>query len=176
MSAQGVGVKSSAVAVRYAEQGDLPVLTEIYNHYVLHTAATFDIAPFDVASRQAWFDHYSRSGPHRLLVATHDGEVVGYASSSRFRPKPAYDTSIEVTVYLNPRATGGGVGTALYQRLFAELHDEPLHRAYAVIALPNPASVALHRRFGFVETGTMTEVGRKYDQWWDVLMMQRPLP
>lgn len=161
--------------IRYATQDDLAVLTEIYNHYVLHTAATFDIEPFDVSARQTWFDHYGPTGPHRLLVATHDGKVVGYATSSRFRPKPAYDTSVEMTIYLHPSATGGGIGTALYERLFAELRDEPLHRAYAIIALPNPASVALHRRFGFVEIGTMTEVGRKYDQWWDVLMMQRPL-
>jgi phosphinothricin acetyltransferase len=167
---------ASATEVRYAAPHDLPALTDIYNHYVVHTSATFDIEPFAVSARQEWFDHYAQSGPHRLLVATQHGEVVGYASSSRFRPKPAYDTSIEVTVYLHPRATGAGIGRALYERLFAELRDEPLHRAYAVIALPNPASVGLHRGFGFVEIGTMTEVGRKYDQWWDVLMMQAPLP
>jgi phosphinothricin acetyltransferase len=97
---------------------------------------------------------------------------VGYACSSRFRPKPAYDTSIEVTVYLHPKATGSGIGTALYERLFAELKDEPLHRAYAVIAVPNPASVALHRKFGFAEVGTLTQAGRKFDQWWDVLWME----
>jgi phosphinothricin acetyltransferase len=60
--------------------------------------------------------------------------------------------------------------------LFELIKDEELHRAYAVIALPNDASVALHRRFGFVEVGTTTEVGRKFDQWWDVLWMERPLP
>jgi phosphinothricin acetyltransferase len=164
------------IDVRYAAPDDLPELTAIYNHYVLHTAATFDIEPFEVAARHGWFAHYAQTGPHRLLVAVHDGELLGYASSSTFRPKPAYDTSIEVTVYLHPTATARGIGTALYERLFAELRDEPLHRAYAVIALPNPASVALHAKFGFASIGTMTEVGRKYDQWWDVLMMQRQLP
>jgi phosphinothricin acetyltransferase len=164
------------IEIRYAVAEDLPALTAIYNHYVSHTAATFDIEPFEVSARHGWFAHYADTGPHRLLVAVRDGEIVGYATSSTFRPKPAYETSIEVTVYLRPQATAGGVGTALYERLFAELRDEPLHRAYAVIALPNPASVALHAKFGFVEIGTMTEVGRKYDQWWDVLMMQRPLP
>jgi phosphinothricin acetyltransferase len=166
----------TAPQIRYAVDADLPALTEIYNHYVVSTAATFDIEPFSVDGRRDWFDHYQRSGPHRLLVATQRGNVVGYATSSKFRPKPAYDTSIEVTVYLHPSATGGGIGSALYERLFAELRDEALHRAYAIIALPNPASVALHRSFGFTEIGTMTEVGRKYGKWWDVLMMQRPLP
>lgn len=158
--------------IRYAEQSDLPALTEIYNHYVLHTAATFDIEPFDVSARQAWFEHYSKTGAHRLLVAVDGGHVVGYASSSRFRPKPAYDTSVEVTIYLHPKATGGGVGTALYERLFSELKDESLHRAYAGIAVPNPASVALHRKFGFTDVGTLTQAGRKFDQWWDVLWME----
>jgi phosphinothricin acetyltransferase len=168
-----VNAKSaSATEVRYAEQRDLSALTDIYNHYVLHTSATFDIEPFDVVARQSWFDHFAQTGPHRLLVATQHGEVVGYASSSRFRPKPAYDTSIEVTIYLHPTATGGGVGRALYERLFAELKDEPLHRAYAVIAVPNPASVGLHRTFGFVEVGQLTQAGRKFDQWWDVLWME----
>lgn len=162
--------------VRYATEADLPALTDIYNHYVVSTAATFDVEPFTLEARRGWFQQYATSGPHRLLVATRDSEIVGYATSSRFRPKPAYQTSIEVTIYLHPRATGGGVGSALYTRLFDELRDEPLHRAYAIIALPNPASVALHRRFGFEEIGTMTEVGRKYNKWWDVLMMQRPLP
>jgi phosphinothricin acetyltransferase len=166
----------AAAEVRYAVPEDLPALTAIYNHYVVHTAATFDIEPVEVSARQVWFNHYGPTGPHRLLVAVQGDELVGYATSSTFRPKPAYDRSIEVTVYLHPQATASGIGTALYTRLFAELRDEPLHRAYAVIALPNPASVALHAKFGFVEIGTMTEVGRKYDQWWDVLMMQRPLP
>jgi phosphinothricin acetyltransferase len=161
--------------VRYAAASDLPAITDIYNHYVVNTSATFDVEPFSVEARREWFLHYAESGRHRLLVATQGADVVGYASSSRFRVKPAYDTSIEVTVYLHPEATGGGIGSLLYRRLFDELQAEDLHRAYAGIALPNDASVALHRKFGFVETGTMTEVGRKFGQWWDVLWMERSL-
>ncbi|HVV77910.1 MAG TPA: GNAT family N-acetyltransferase [Mycobacteriales bacterium] len=160
------------IEVRYAAEGDLPALTDIYNHYVLNTAATFDLQPHTVEDRREWFDHYRSLGPYRLLVAVRNGDVVGYASSSRFRPRRAYDTSIEVTVYLRPDATSGGLGTALYERLFAELRGEPLHRAYAVIALPNPGSVALHAKFGFAPIGTMSEVGRKFEQWWDVLWME----
>lgn len=161
--------------VREALAADLPVLTSIYNHYIEHTPATFDIEPISLASRREWFDHFSGGGPYRLLVAVDDGDVVGYASSSRFRPKAAYDPSVEVTVYLHPDVTGRGIGVALYERLFAVLSEERLHRAYAAITQPNDASVALHRRFGFIEIGTLTEVGRKFDQWWDVLWMERSL-
>ncbi|MGN6474446.1 MAG: GNAT family N-acetyltransferase [Mycobacteriales bacterium] len=164
------------VEIRDGIAADVPTLTEIYNYYVEHSPATFDLEPFTVEARHQWFSHYSPSGPHRLLVAADGGDVVGYATSSKFRPKAAYDPSVEVTVYLHPTATGAGLGAALYERLFAALRDEGLHRAYAAITQPNEASVALHRRFGFTDVGTMTEVGRKFDRWWDVLMMQRPLP
>jgi phosphinothricin acetyltransferase len=163
------------VEVRNADVADLPALTSIYNHYVEHSPATFDLEPFTVEARRSWFEHYAPGGPHRLLVAIDDGAVAGYASSGRFRPKAAFYPSVEVTIYLHPDATGGGIGSALYQELFAELCDERLHRAYAAITQPNPASVALHRRFGFVDVGTMTEVGRKFDKWWDVLWMERSL-
>jgi phosphinothricin acetyltransferase len=143
---------------------------------VISTPATFDIEPFTIAHRRAWFRHYADSGPHRLLVAARGEDILGYATSSAFRAKPAYDPSIETTVYLRPGEAGAGVGSALYQRLFDDLREENLHRAYAAIALPNDASVALHRRFGFRDVGTMTEVGWKYQQWWDVLWMERPLP
>jgi 2-haloacid dehalogenase len=167
---------TSDVDVRPARLGDLDQLTAIYNHYVTNTAATFDIETFTPERRRPWFDHYSDRGPHRLLVATRDDRVIGYATSSQWRVKPAYDTSIETTVYLHPDEAGRGVGSLLYQQLFAELRVENLHRAYAAIAQPNPASVALHRRFGFEDVGTMHEGGRKHGQWWDVLTMQRPLP
>jgi phosphinothricin acetyltransferase len=162
--------------VRPGRLDDLPALTAIYNHYVVETAVTFDLKPFAVDERRGWFDQYAATGPHRLLVAERDGVAVGYATSSRFRPKAAYQPSVEVTVYLDPARVGGGTGTLLYQRLFEELANEPVHRAYAGIALPNPASVALHRKFGFHDVGTLHEVGHKHGQWWDVLWMERTLP
>jgi 2-haloacid dehalogenase len=176
LSAAGLPVLAD-VDVRPGTIADLPALTDIYNHYVTETAATFDLEPFSLGERKAtWFDHYATTGPHRLLVATRAGRVLGYATSSRFREKRAYAPSIEATIYLAPDAGRGGVGTMLYQKLFATLRGEDLHRAYAAIALPNPGSVALHRRFGFTDVGTLTQVGRKHDKWWDVLYMERPLP
>ena len=83
---------------------------------------------------------------------------------------------VETSVYCDPSATGGGLGTALYATLFSVLAGEDLHRAYAGVALPNDASESLHRRFGFREIGTYTEVGRKFGQWWDVRWYERPMP
>jgi 2-haloacid dehalogenase len=167
---------ASDVDVRSAVDDDHDALIEIYNHYVLNSTATFDLEPIAAAASRDFFQHYSDAGPYRLLVATRADRVVGYATSGQLRSRPAYDSSIEATLYLHPDEGGRGIGSMLYQQLFADLRSEDLHRAYAVIAQPNPASVALHRRFGFYEVGTMREVGRKHDQWWDVLWMERPLP
>jgi L-amino acid N-acyltransferase YncA/phosphoglycolate phosphatase-like HAD superfamily hydrolase len=173
----GLGLPVRAgVEVRPGRRTDLPALTELYNHYVLETVATFDVEPWTVEARGPWFDHYSEVGRHRLLVAVDGDSLLGYATSSMFRGRVAYQPSVETSVYLDPAATGRGVGSMLYQRLFTDLQTEDVHRAFAGIAQPNPASVALHRRFGFTQIGTFDEVGRKNGRWWDVLWMQRPLP
>jgi phosphinothricin acetyltransferase len=167
-------VTGAAVEVRAGRRDDLPALTEIYNHYVEHTHVTFDLEPFTVDQRGEWFDHYSDTGRHRLLVAVDGDEVLGYATSGRFRDKPAYAPSVETTVYCHPAAVGRRVGSALYAELFDVLSGEDVHRAFAGVALPNDSSLALHHRFGFTEVGTFREVGRKFGRWWDVQWLERP--
>ncbi|TXS55606.1 GNAT family N-acetyltransferase [Streptomyces sp. t39] len=179
------------VQVRAATEGDLDALTAIYNHYVRETAITFDTAEFTPGQRRPWLSSHPEDGPHRLLVAQEGsrssaddarpftdgtpGAVLGYATSSPFRPKAAYATSVEVSVYCAPQAVGRGVGTLLYGALFAALEGEDLHRAYAGVALPNDASVRLHTRFGFHHVGTYAEVGRKFGRYWDVAWYEKPL-
>lgn len=162
--------------IRAATPEDLPALTAIYNHYIVHTPITFDLQPFAPADRRAWFDDHASSGRHRLLVAAdRRGTWLGYASSSRWRPKPAYDTTVEVSVYCHPDATGRGCGTALYDALFAALAHEDVHTAVAGVSLPNTASLSLHRKFGFRSVGIFHAVGRKFDRFWDVEWFERPL-
>jgi phosphinothricin acetyltransferase len=163
------------VLVRPGQAGDLPALTALYNHYVEHTHVTFDTQPFTVEQRHVWFSHYGPTGRHRLFVAVVGDELVGYATSSRFRDKAAYDTSVETTVYVLDGGAGRGVGSALYSELFGALQGEDVHRAYAGIALPNDASIALHRRFGFADVGTYGEVGRKLGRYWDVTWLEKTL-
>src|SRR5437588_8293169 len=123
--------------------------------------------------RRECCSHYAEAGRHSLMVATESGQVAGYASSSRFRPKPGYLTSVETSVFLSPDAVGKGVGTKLYTELFKSLEGEDLHRAYAGIALPNPASIALHEKFGFKRVALFTEQGRKFDRYWDVAWYEK---
>jgi len=163
------------IKTRLATRSDLPRLTEIYNHYVVHTPITFDVKPWTVEQRMAWFGQFDKVGRYRLLVAEKDGVVLGYAGTTRFRPKAAYDTTVETTIYRAPEFTGKGVGKSLYTALFAALADEDIHRIVAGYVLPNPASAALHARFGFKAIGVFTENGYKLGRFWDVCWMERPL-
>ena len=162
--------------IRPGRAADLAHINEIYNHYVRETPITFDIEPITMELRTEWFGHYDVSGRHRLLVAAVDDRVLGYATSSPWHPRPAYETSVETSIYLAPDATGRGVGSALYSRLFEELAGEDLHRAYGGITLPNPASIALHERFGFGRVAYFTEQGRKFGRYWDVALYEKELP
>ena len=161
--------------VRPATGDDLEAVNDIYNHYVAESHITFDVEPVSMEQRREWFTHYTPAGRHRLFVAEDGGRVVGFASSSRFRPKPGYLTSVETSVYLEPDATGRGAGSRLYESLLKSLEGEDVHRAYAGIALPNPASIALHEKFGFKRVAHFTEQGRKFGRYWDVAWFEKPL-
>jgi phosphinothricin acetyltransferase len=168
-------LSNGKVTVRPAAEQDLGQLNDIYNRYVVETHFTFDIEPMTIEARQEWFGHHDTTGRYRVLVGVSDANVIGYASSSRWRPKPAYETSVETSIYLAPDAVGRGIGTKLYEELFKQLQREDLHRAYAGIALPNQASIALHERVGFKRVAHFTEQGRKFDRYWDVGWYEKPL-
>jgi phosphinothricin acetyltransferase len=166
----------TTIIVRSFCPEDIAILTALYNSYILETTITFDLQPYTVQQRQEqWMSHYAALGRYRLLVAERDKQVVGYATSSQLRVKAAYDTSVETSVYLHTEAQGRGVGSQLYRALFEALAKEDVHRAYACITLPNVASMALHRKFGFEQVGRFKEVGRKFDRYWDVAWLEKAL-
>lgn len=154
--------------VRRAERRDLARITAIYNHYVETTPITFDVKPYLEAEREPWLAQFGPRGRHQLFVAERAGRVIGYAGSMPYRPKAAYETSVELTIYLAPEERARGVGPRLYDALFAALRGEDVHRALAGITLPNDASVRLHERLGFARVGVYSEVGRKLGRYWDV--------
>lgn len=154
--------------IRAAVPGDSEKITNIYNYYIANTVITFEtdaIAPDEMGER------ISEVQEHNLpwLVAENEsGLVVGYAYASKWKGRCAYRHSAEVTVYLAPDAAAQGVGTKLYEALFAELGSRGIHTAIGGIALPNQASVALHEKFGMKKVAHFAEVGHKFDRWIDV--------
>src|SRR5437870_5915482 len=133
----------SEILIRPASRSDLPRLTEIYNYFVMNTPVTFDVEPTTVERRAAWFEQFALTGRYRLLVAEENGVVVGYAGTTRFRAKPAYETTVETTIYCSPEAVGKGIGSRLYAALFEAIATEDIHRIVAGYTLPNPSSQAL---------------------------------
>jgi phosphinothricin acetyltransferase len=158
--------------VRPGDRGDLAELVSIYNHYVSSSHATFDTEPVTVEDRIGWLERFSEAGPHRLLVAVDGDRILGCASSARYRDHPAFDRTVELSVYLHPTVRSQGIGSALYRSLLDILRSEQVHVALAGIALPNEASVALHRRFGFVEVGVFEEYALKNGTYISSVWMQ----
>jgi phosphinothricin acetyltransferase len=164
------------VAIRAARPEDLPRLTEIYNYYVVHSPATFDLEAKTVEERREWFAQFGPVGRYRLVVAEQAGVVVGHAGTTRWRVKPAYNGTVETTIYCAPEAVGRGTGVRLYAALFAALAGEDVHRIVAGYTLPNAASARLHERCGFRMAGVFSEVGYKFGRHWDVCWMERAGP
>ena len=158
-----------------ATLNDLPQITDIYNHYIESSAITFDIKPWAWEERLPWFKQFEEGSPHQCWVLVDEDKITGYACSTKFRPKPAYNTSVESTIYLHPSAIGKGFGRRLYHHLMNELEKLSLHRCYGIITLPNEGSRHLHESLGFETIGILTEVGYKFDQYWDTLWLEKKL-
>lgn len=160
--------------VQALTESDHAGVVEIYNHYVATSPCTFDTQAFTLARRAPWFAAFD-GDRYRCLVARCGNQVLGYANSAPFKPKPAYQTSVEVSVYVAPDAQGQGIASELYQNLLQQLVCTSTHRAYGGIVLPNDGSVALHHKFGFVQVGLYREVGFKAGRYWDVAWFERSL-
>ncbi len=161
------------MTVRPATADDLAGITAIYDEQVLTGISTFDLEPPPPAY---WARRLASGEPgDHFLVDADAGEVVGFAYSSDYRPRPGYRLTRETSVYLAEQARGHGLGRRLYDALLPRLAADGMHVALALIALPNPASVALHQACGFEHLGTMREVGQKFGRWLDTAWYQRIL-
>ncbi|MBO0685280.1 MAG: N-acetyltransferase [Candidatus Dormibacteraeota bacterium] len=153
----------------------------IYNHYVEHSHATFDEAPVTVDDRREWFQTFAETGPHQLLVADNGEGVLGCATSGSYRSHSAFRQTVETGIYLHPDAIGQGLGRRLYDELLLRVSATDVHVVLAGVALPNPASVALHLSCGFKEVGTFTEYalkrGRRISStWFELRLTTRARP
>src|SRR5258706_3736548 len=161
------------IHVRPATSADAPSLLAIYRPFVEETAVSFELAAPTVEEFAARIEKSLASW--QWLVAEREDQLVGYASGSSHRARPAYRWSVEVSAYVHPSQHRQGVGRALYLRLFEELAEKGYCNAFAGTTLPNDGSVALHRSVGFEPIGVFKAVGRKFGRWHDVAWFQRIL-
>ena len=170
--------------IRLVEVDDAPALAAIYNLEVAEPSVTFDLVARTLDEQRRWIEDHQ--GAHLALVAIGDdpttgepgarGEtIVGFASLSSFRDRPAYSTSVEDSVYVHRRARGLGVGRELLRRLLDAARDAGFHSVIGRIVGQNATSIRLHESCGFELVGVEREVGRKHGRWLDVVEMQRIL-
>jgi L-amino acid N-acyltransferase YncA len=161
----------SPVTVRLARLDDAEATRQIYNAEVTTSTATFDLVPRSLEQQRQWLT--ARSGAHAVLVAEdEEAGVVGFASLSPWRYRPAYATSVEDSVYVHPGHQGRGIGKTLLSELLEVANAHGFHAVFARIVGGHELSIRLHEAFGFEVVGTEVEVGRKFGRWLDVVVME----
>jgi phosphinothricin acetyltransferase len=159
------------VTIRTARAEDAADIQAIYAPFVQETSVSFETVPPSVETMAARIS--SNLARHGYFVAQSDAGILGFAYASPYRPRPAYDRTAEVSVYLAPQAQGRGLAQALYRALFAHLAARGFHTAVAIVTLPNPQSAQLHERCGFAHVGSLQDVGCKFGQWHGTAIYQR---
>lgn len=161
--------------IRDATASDISRVQEIYAHHVLSGLGTFETTPPELADMLRRYEQITGDG-FPYLVADDAGRLLGYAYANHFRTRAAYRNTVEDSIYIAADAMGRGVGTALLNALIDRCASLGLRQMLAVIGdSGNAGSIGVHRRCGFEHTGVMKAVGRKFDQWVDVVIMQRAL-
>jgi L-amino acid N-acyltransferase YncA len=153
--------------IRPATRADAEAIARIYNYYVLNTTISFEeqaVSPEEMAERMAEVT----TGGLPWLALEQEGELMGYAYATKWKERSAYRFAVEVSVYLAAERAGRGLGTQLYEVLLRDLQEKGFHSVIGGIALPNPASVRLHEKFGMTKVAHFKEVGFKLGRWVDV--------
>ena len=165
----------AAITIRPATAADLERLVAIYEWHVRNGAASFEEVPPDLAEFQRRFQHIADLGLPYLVAGAGD-RLLGYAYAGPYRPRSAYRFSVEDSIYLDPKATGRGIGRRLLGAVIDGATAAGKRQMLAVIGdSSNRASIALHAGLGFTETGTFRSVGFKFGRWVDTVLMQRAL-
>jgi len=169
-------VADFSYTLRNATEEDLPEILALYRHYVRNSVVTFDEKPPTLAQFRSKFRHLQKLGYPFRVAQSPTGTLHGYAYVFPFRDKSAFRKTVESSIYLGPAATGRGLGTVLLEDLITHCQQAGLKEIIAVIADQGAeASLALHTKFGFVETGRMGKVGYKFERWVGIILMQKSL-
>lgn len=169
MCGDGTMENSRELLIRTAQESDLPALLDIYNYEIANTTATFDMKERTLEERRGWFDAHNVEN-HPLIVGEICGQVVGYASLSPYRLLEAYRETVELSVYVDRRFRGRGIGKKLMQAILDDARSrKDVHCVVSVITATNETSIRLHEQFGFRFCGAIHEVGQKFGKRLDIV-------
>jgi L-amino acid N-acyltransferase len=165
---------STGIQIRPAEPDDLESILAIYNHAIVHTTAVYDYQPRSSEAHRQWFENKKTQGLP-ILVAHNGTNLLGFGSFGPFRPWPAYQFTVENSLYVDVSHRRRGAGSALLERLLQLAAAGGYHAMVAGIDAANEPSLALHRKFGFEPVAHFREVGWKFNRWLDLVFLERLL-
>jgi L-amino acid N-acyltransferase len=166
------GMDMSTFTIRTSHLNDLPAITEIYNDAVLNSVATFDTEPKQLSERHDWFNLHQNPKYPMVSAVSSDDQVIGWGTLSPFHPRPAYDPTVEFSVYVHKEYRGMGVGNAILEDLINRGTILGFHSIIGLITGSNIASLGMAEKFGFERVGLYKEVGKKFGSWQDVAVVQ----
>lgn len=160
--------------IRHSTLSDLQSILEIYNEAVVNTTAVYDYEPFTYENRKEWYEAKVEAG-YPVIVYEEDNQVIGFATYGPFRPRPAYQYTVEHSVYVNERYGGKGIGSQLLKRIIELAEDADYKMMVGVIDAANEGSIKLHTKNGFEYAGTIKKAGYKFGKWLDLAFYQLEL-
>ncbi len=165
----------TSAVIRRACEDDADGINRVYNHYIRESPATFELEEYSEARRRTLLAQHRGDARYPVFVAERAGVVCGFSGAAPFDPREGYRSSVKTSVFIDPARRGERLGARLYGALFDALAATEAHRAYALVVAPNPASEALHLACGFVHVATLSEVGRKFGRYHDVMWFEKRL-
>jgi len=156
--------------IRLATEGDLPIINDIYNHYVTNSTCTYQLEPEKIEDRVKWFNAH---GPkHPVTVAEVDGKILGWGSLTKFHQRAAYQNTVENSIYIHHEHRRQKIGSAILADQIRRAREIGHHTILAIIDSDQAGSIALHERFGFSKAAHLKQLGFKFNRWLDVVYMQ----
>ena len=157
--------------IRRAERGDVPAMREIFNEVLRNSNSIYREEEVDLAERYAWFDEKMDHG-YPIFGAYEENKLIGYAGYGSWRAAQGYRKTVELTIYVDNKYRGTGVGSLLMQTIINQAKSDGYHVMLGAIDAENKGSIEFHKRFGFIETARMPEVALKHGQWLNLVFMQ----
>ncbi|MCL9685665.1 GNAT family N-acetyltransferase [Legionella maioricensis] len=161
--------------IRAATKNDWPQILSIYNYYIANSVFNFEQQTHSLKSYSSWFKNFLDGSPYQLLVATNKQDtVIGYAATTPFNAIIGYQSSFNISIYCRPAFRGGGLGSSLLNEIIERSKLISLaHRLYAGVTVSNDLSISLFQKFGFIKVAHFTDVGYKFDRYWDVIWFEK---
>ena len=166
-------MNSFELTIKLADINDLEAINEIYNYYVLNSTASYQTLPETIMNRKEWFEKHDLNYP--IYVAMYQNQIIGWASLSKYNVRQAYLPTVEDSIYIHHEFKMMGIGSVLMEKIIESAHKLKYHSIIAGISADQTASIALHQKFGFQKVAHLKEVGYKFNQWLDVIYMQKML-